>query len=362
MEYKIKNHVGASNTSCADKYLIFHVEGGLGKNIASTAVVTHLKKKYPDRRIIVVSPYPEIFLNNKYIYRVYRFGATPYFYDDYINGKDTIVFRKEPYFENDHIMRKTSLYETWFNMYDIPYEKKEICPYLPTNGMQEFLTQKWEREKPVFVIHTSGGPFDENAQSKAHSWTRDMPPNVAMQIAEAAKKDYHIIQVCRKNSYMISDVERVPTDKFLFEGFLPEKRPARLKRLSALCEERATLILYEAPHRLKATVADCIEIFGGNRKSFLGRELTKLFETVYLSTLLDLQSLVDTDSNQTRGESVLLIAGFRGKSSDLSPELSQLAEKLSEDISKKRVSVLLAEYSGLTRREIYDYLIKTSTK
>ena len=87
MEYKIQNHIGASNASCADKYLIFHVEGGLGKNIASTAVVTHLKKKYPDRRIIVVSPYPEIFLNNKYIYRVYRFGATPYFYDDYIMEK-----------------------------------------------------------------------------------------------------------------------------------------------------------------------------------------------------------------------------------------------------------------------------------
>ena len=157
-------------------------------------------------------------------------------------------------------------------------------------------------------------------------------------------------------------ISGLPTDKFLFEGFLPEKRPARLRRLSALCEERATIVLYEAPHRLKATIADCIEIFGGNRKSFLGRELTKLYETVFLSTLLDLQSLVDADSNQTRGELVLLIAGFRGKSSDLSPELSQLAKKLSENMSKKRVSVLLAEYSGLTRREIYDYLIETSAK
>ncbi len=157
-------------------------------------------------------------------------------------------------------------------------------------------------------------------------------------------------------------ISGLPTDKFLFEGFLPEKSSARLKRLSALCEERATLIFYEAPHRLKATIADCIEIFGGHRKSFLGRELTKLFETAYLSTLLDLQSLVDTDSNQTRGEAVLLIAGFRGKSSYFTPELCQLAEKLSEDISKKRVSALLADYSGLTRREIYEHLIKTTAK
>ena len=157
-------------------------------------------------------------------------------------------------------------------------------------------------------------------------------------------------------------ISGLPTDRFLFEGFLPEKRSARLKRLNALSTERATLVIYEAPHRLQATVADCIEIFGGNRKSFLGRELTKLHETAFLSNLFQLQSLIDEDSNQTRGESVLLIAGFRGRNSNLSPELSRLAEKLCADISKKRVATLLAEYSGLPSREIYDHLINTSFK
>jgi uncharacterized phage-like protein YoqJ len=111
-----------------EKYLVFHVEGGLGKNVASTAVVTHLKKKYNDRKIIVVCSYPEVYLNNENVYRVYRIGATPYFFDNYIKDKDTIVLRKEPYYENDHVMRKTSLFETWFNMYNIPYDRSKIKP------------------------------------------------------------------------------------------------------------------------------------------------------------------------------------------------------------------------------------------
>ncbi len=157
-------------------------------------------------------------------------------------------------------------------------------------------------------------------------------------------------------------VSGLPTDRFLFEGFLPDKRIARMKRLSALARERATLVLYEAPHRLKSTISDCIETLGGTRKSFLGRELTKLYETIHLSTLSELRSFVDADINQTRGESVLLIEGFRGKNSGITPELSKLAEKLSEEMSKKRVATVLAEYSGLTRREIYNYLVKTPTE
>ena len=202
-----------------EKYLVFHVEGGLGKNVASTAVVTHLKKKYNDRKIVVVASYPEVFLNNENIYRVYRFGVCPYFYDDYIHKKDTIVLRKEPYYENNHIMRKTPLYETWFNMYDIPYDKKEINPYLPMNGMQEIWTKEWQRQKPVLLLQTNGGPLDENMQPNAYAWTRDMPLAVAEIIVKAAAQKYHIIRVCRSNSYHLEGVERVDAPLNNFQLF-----------------------------------------------------------------------------------------------------------------------------------------------
>lgn len=203
----------------SEKYLVFHVEGGLGKNVASTAVITHLKKKYSDRKIIVVASYPEVFLNNENIYRAYRVGATPYFYDNYIHKKDTIVLRKEPYYENDHIMRKTPLYETWFNMYNIPYKKEEIRPYIPMNGVQNIWQQEWRREKPILLLQTNGGPLDVNMQPNAYAWTRDMPPMVAEIIAKAAAEKYHVIRICRPNSYHLDGVERVDKPLSNFQLF-----------------------------------------------------------------------------------------------------------------------------------------------
>ena len=151
----------------------------------------------------------------------------------------------------------------------------------------------------------------------------------------------------------------LPTDRFHFEGFLPEKTAARKRRLRALCKERSTLIFYEAPHRLLNTLSDCIEIFGGNRRSFFARELTKIHETLLPLTLSELHILVQGDANQTRGELVLLVAGSRDTSFSLSPELTILAEKLCQDLSKKRVSVLISEYSGLPRKQIYNYLLNS---
>lgn len=203
----------------SDKYVVLHVEGGLGKNIASTALSGPLKKKYPDRKLIVVVSWPEVYLNNPHVHRVYRVGATPYFYDDYIKNKDTIVLRKEPYFENDHIMRKTPLMVTWFNMYNLPYKPGQDHPILPMNMLQAGNINKWKRNKPVLLIHSNGGPFDEKTQPNAYSWTRDMPPQVAVDIANKYKKDYHIIQLCRNNSLKIEGAEVVNTPMSNYELF-----------------------------------------------------------------------------------------------------------------------------------------------
>jgi len=203
-----------------EKYLVFHVEGGLGKNVASTAVVTHLKKKYADRKIIVVCSYPEVYLNNENVYRVYRIGVTPYFFDNYIKDKDTIVLRKEPYYENDHVMRKTSLFETWFNMYNIPYDRSKIKPYVPMNAIQKTWIHEWKREKPVFLIQTNGGPLSKEMQPHSFAWTRDMPAMVAHEVVKQIGDKYHIIQVCRETSYKLpNNVERIDKPLSNFQLF-----------------------------------------------------------------------------------------------------------------------------------------------
>jgi hypothetical protein len=65
-----------------EKYIVWHIEGGLGKNVAATSLLPSLAKKYSDRKIVVVASYPEVFLNHPHLHRVYRVGMTAYFYDD----------------------------------------------------------------------------------------------------------------------------------------------------------------------------------------------------------------------------------------------------------------------------------------
>ena len=90
-----------------EKYLVWHIQGGLGKNIAGTALIRDLKEFYFDRKLIMVVSYPEVFLNNPNIDRVYQIGQAPYFYQDYIENKDVIVFKHEPYDQTGHITKKS---------------------------------------------------------------------------------------------------------------------------------------------------------------------------------------------------------------------------------------------------------------
>ena len=86
-----------------EKYLIWHIQGGLGKNVASTSLIGDLKRKYSDRRLVMVVSWPEVFLNHRSIDRLLHMGNTPHFYHDYIEGKDTIVFRHEAYNQTAHV-------------------------------------------------------------------------------------------------------------------------------------------------------------------------------------------------------------------------------------------------------------------
>jgi len=189
-----------------EKYSIFHIEGGLGKNIASTAVAKCIKKNHPDRKLIVVCSYPEIFLNLPYVDRVYRIGIAPYFYQDYIEEKDSIIFKNDPYFTTEHIHKRSPLIENWCKMYGIKYLGES--PEIIFNARELQIGRlMWTRNKPIMVIQTNGGTMED--QPYKYSWTRDMPYPVSLGIVEAFKEEYHIIQVCRDKSQSISGVESI---------------------------------------------------------------------------------------------------------------------------------------------------------
>jgi len=184
------------------KYTIFHIEGGLGKHVAATAVARAIKKNHTDRELIVVCAYPEIYVNLPYIYRVYRHAHTPYFYQDYIKDKDFLIFKHEPYFTTDHIKKEKSLIENWCNLYNLEYSGE--LPEIIFNYRQEqYNFNLWNRSKPILLIQTNGGPLEE--QPYPYSWTRDIPPYIHDHIVNYFKNTHHIIQICRNESQGIKN-------------------------------------------------------------------------------------------------------------------------------------------------------------
>lgn len=185
-----------------DKFIVWHIEGGLGKNVAATALLGSLKAKYPDRKIVISCSYPEVFLNHPDAYRVYRLGATQYFYDDYIKGKDTLLFRHEPYFQTNHVLKKTHLIENWCDLLGIEYTGQ--TPVLNFNFVQKRNAMRWKRDLPILLIQTNGGLL--GAQNE-YSWARDLPFALSQKIADKYRSTHHIIQVCKPTSLKIPGAE-----------------------------------------------------------------------------------------------------------------------------------------------------------
>ena len=123
-----------------EKYLIWHIDGGLGKHVAATSLCSSIKEQYPDRKLIMVVGHPEIFLNNPNVDRVYFSGNIPYFYDDYINGKDTLVFKHEVYNQTNHIHRKNHLIESWCEILNLSYQNQ--LPRIYVNASHKQLVDK----------------------------------------------------------------------------------------------------------------------------------------------------------------------------------------------------------------------------
>lgn len=188
-----------------EKYFIWHISGGLGKNIAGTSLVKTIKQTYPDRKLIMVTSWPEVYLNNADVDRVYQLGQSPYFYQDYIEGKDVIISKHEPYHQTDHITKKKHLIHNWCDLMNLEYTDQ--TPVIIPNYPQSMLVGLWKRSKPIMVIQTCGGPME--GQKYSYSWTRDIPIEIAQEIVKKYSQQYHIIQVTRPDGYFIDGVERM---------------------------------------------------------------------------------------------------------------------------------------------------------
>tara|TARA_S200002703_G_C3754530_1_gene232174 strand:- start:187 stop:1092 length:906 start_codon:yes stop_codon:yes gene_type:complete len=200
-----------------EKYIIWHVQGGLGKNIAASSLTKDIKQKHKDRKFILVCSFPEVFLNDPNIDKVYQIGNHPYFYENYIENKDVIIFKHEPYDQTGHITRQKHLIENWCDLLDIKYTNQQ--PFFPINYPQNKISLQWVRQKPILLLHTTGGPFITQEKPTPYEWTRDLPVELAQALVDKYSSKYHIIQISKQGGYGLQNVERIDTQMSNMELF-----------------------------------------------------------------------------------------------------------------------------------------------
>ncbi|MFZ1830563.1 MAG: 16S rRNA (cytidine(1402)-2'-O)-methyltransferase [Candidatus Competibacteraceae bacterium] len=149
-------------------------------------------------------------------------------------------------------------------------------------------------------------------------------------------------------------VAGLPTDRFIFEGFLPAKSAARLERLQTVLQEERTLIFLESSHRIAATLADMADTFGAERPGVIARELTKRFEEVYSAPLGKLVEWLGADPHRNRGEFVVLVQGAPAVANEVNTlETRQLLTALLEELPMGRAVAVAVKATGLKRKALY---------
>lgn len=173
--------------------IIFSIDGGLGKNIMATAVCSHLKRKYPDDKLIVLTAYPDVFINNDDVHRSLNANALSYFYKDYIEDKDSLLFLHNPYKETDYVYEKKHLIQTWCEMFGLEYDKDIPLKLSLTTRERDMYQKKYQSDKPIMLIQPNGG---FNAEIK-YAWSRDLPYRTVCSIVEEFRSTYNIIHIKR---------------------------------------------------------------------------------------------------------------------------------------------------------------------
>ena len=148
----------------------------------------------------------------------------------------------------------------------------------------------------------------------------------------------------------------LPTDRFLYVGFLPAKRSGRRGSLDLLSNEEATLVFYESPHRILESMRDIADVLGSDREVVLGREITKTFETFYSGSVTEVLAELERDPHGSRGEFVVMVRGAMGRSEnseEATMDVDRVLRVLLAELPVKKVAKMASELTGLGKNELY---------
>ena len=176
-----------------DKYIIFEISGGHGKNIMATAAIRAIKKQYPDRKLIIICTWDGPFFYNPDVFRFFLLNQIPqYFKSDYLN-EDTIIMKHDPYNETNHILRKEHLVETWCKMFNVSYDGYKPKIYINPREIEIARDKIKPDNRPIMLLQTHGG--SPTGQYSKKSWYRDMPIEIAQKLVDYFSKSYRILHI-----------------------------------------------------------------------------------------------------------------------------------------------------------------------
>ena len=219
-----------------------------------------------------------------------------------------------------------------------------------------------------FALH------DHNEQEAAQALIEDLKNGKSVALVSDAgtpllsDPGYRLVQSAHRSGIPVSplagpssltaalSVAGLPTDRFCFEGFPPSKRAARQEWFQALASERRTMVFFESVHRIGASLADMVKVFGADRPAFIGRELTKLHEQCVLATLGELTRQINDTSIVTKGEFVIVVGGSQ-ESSKSSLDVDGLLLELIAVMPARQAAAIAARVTGSRRNALYQRIL-----
>ena len=212
---------------------------------------------------------------------------------------------------------------------------------------------------------------DHNEQEKAQVLIEKLQAGISIALISDAgtplinDPGYHLVKACRENGIKVVpipgacaaiaalSVAGLPSDKFIYEGFLPAKSKARQNSLASLITEPRTMIFYESTHRLLETLKDMQTIFGADKQIVLAKELTKTWETIVSFPVNELIDWLNQDASRQKGEFVLIVAGYTENNKDIDPKAINTLKLLQKELPLKKAAAITAEIYGLKKNQLY---------
>ena len=243
-------------------------------------------------------------------------------------------------------------------------KKVDLIAAEDTRHSQPFL-QHYSISKPILSLH------EHNERERAEKLIKELTEGKSIALISDAgtplisDPGFFLVQKARDQGITIVpipgacaaiaalSVSGLPTDRFVFEGFLPAKSSARLQRLNLLQTETRTMVFYESPRRVLDLLKDLQKTFGDDRKVVVARELTKMFETIFSGKLQEIIERVENDDNQQRGELVVLVAGADEVASHQAISSDLVLTELLKHLPLKEAVDIAVKITGERKNTLY---------